>query len=116
MFGQIVEGEHLENVKLENNTIRIGVTPGMGCDGRSLLSVWHPMTIDRHAESRPARVLAESVAARAGLVLANPEALDNRLVSLNFEQVPATSALQLIADIDGYRAAFNDKQVHFEPK
>jgi len=116
VFGQIVDGKHLENVKLENNTIKIGVTPTMGCDSEGLSSAWHPVTVDQQAKGSSARALAESVAAKAGLVLVNPEALDNRPVTLNFEQVPATSALQLIADIDGLRAIFNDKRVHFEPK
>lgn len=116
VFGQIVDGKHLENVKLENNTIKIGVTPSLGCDSRSLSSAWHPVTVDQQAKGSSARALAESVATRAGLVLVNPEALDNRPVTLNFDQVPATSALQLIADIDGLRAVFNDKRVHFEPK
>jgi beta-lactamase regulating signal transducer with metallopeptidase domain len=31
VFGQIVDGKHLENAKLENNTIKIGVTPSPGC-------------------------------------------------------------------------------------
>ncbi|WP_426688962.1 M56 family metallopeptidase [Rhodanobacter ginsengiterrae] len=114
VFGQTIDGKHRE--KLENNTIRIGVTPGIGCDSGAISSAWHPVTVDQRAKGSPARALAESVAAKAGFVLVNPEALDNRQVSLNFEQVPATSALQLIADIDGLRAVFNDKRVHFEPK
>jgi hypothetical protein len=36
--------------------------------------------------------------------------------ALNFEQVSAISAVQLIADNDGLRVMFNDKRVHFEPK
>ncbi len=74
------------------------------------------MAVHQHAKQSSARTLAEAVAVRAGFVLVNPEALNNCPVTLNFEQVPATSALQLIADIDGMRAVFEDKQVHFEPK
>jgi hypothetical protein len=46
VFGQIVEGKPIENLKPENNTIKIGVTPSMGCDSRSLDSEWHPVTVD----------------------------------------------------------------------
>ena len=49
------------------------------------------------------------MASKAGLELANPEALDNRLVTLNFEQIPAERTLRLVADIDGKKAVFNGK-------
>jgi beta-lactamase regulating signal transducer with metallopeptidase domain len=116
VFGQVVDGGHPENVKLQDNTVKIVLTPSRGCESGSLSFAWHPVTVDQQAKGSSARAVAESVAAKAGLVLVNPEALDNRPVTLNFEQVPATSALQLIADIDGLRAVFHDKRVHFAPK
>jgi len=42
--------------------------------------------------------------------------LDNRLVTLNFDQIPAERAMQPVADIDGMRAVFDDKRVRFEAK
>ncbi|MGH8158722.1 MAG: hypothetical protein ACREPQ_11430 [Rhodanobacter sp.] len=52
------------------------------------------------------------VGARSGKSGNSGQLLD----ALSFEQVSATSAVQLIADIDGLRAMFKGKQVHFEPK
>jgi hypothetical protein len=50
------------------------------------------------------------------LVLGNAKVLVIFRDSFECEQVPATAAFQLIADIDGMRVAFNDKRVHFAPK
>ncbi len=116
VFGQIVDGRHLANAKLQDNTLKIGLTPSLGCTDESLSAAWHPVQVSQQGNNRSARALAEAVAAKAGFVLVNPEALDNAPVSLNFEHMPATSALQLIADIDGRRALFDDKRVRFERK
>ena len=115
-FGEVVDDRHLGGGTRQDNTIRIRLTPSLGCDSKSLSSSWQPMNVDQQATSRSARAVAQSVAAKAGFVLVNPQALDTRTVTLNFEQMPATSALQLIADIDGLRAVFDDKRVRFEPK
>lgn len=56
------------------------------------------------------------MALETGLTLLNPEALDNRLVTLNFDKIPAERAMQLIADVDGVKAVFDGNRVHFEPK
>jgi len=115
-FGEVVDDRHPGDGTRQDNTIRIRLTPSLGCDSKSLSSTWHPINVDQQATSRSARVVAQSVAAKAGFVLINAQALDSRAVTLNFEQMPATSALQLIADIDGLRAVFDDKRVRFEPK
>ena len=60
--------------------------------------------------------MAVSVALTAGLTLVNPEALDERLVTLNFDRITAERAMQLIADIDGAQAIFDGNQVSFKPK
>ena len=52
-------------------------------------------------------MVEEAVAAKAGFVPVNPGALDNAPVSLGFEQVPSTPALQLVADTDGKRIVFD---------
>ena len=57
-----------------------------------------------------------ALAAKSGFVLINPQVLDMRPVTLNFEQMPAVQAMQLVAEIDGFHAVFHDKQVRFEPK
>lgn len=114
VFGQVVDGKHHE--KLQDNTIKIIVTPAAGCAGWTPHEALHPSTISQQGKNRSARRLAEAVAAKAGFVLVNPDALDNRPVTLNFEQMPATATMQLIADIDGKRAVFDDRRVRFETK
>lgn len=59
-------------------------------------------------------MLAMAGAKKAGFVLANPQALDNRTVILDFEQMPAAADMQLIAQINGMRVVFNEKCVRFE--
>lgn len=115
-FGEVVDDRHLGGGTRQDNTIRIRLTPSLGCDGKLLSSAWHPVNVSQQASNRSARAVAQSVATKASFVLIDPQALDTRPVSLNFEQMPATSALQLIADIDGLRAVFDDKRVRFEPK
>ena len=116
VFGQVTGGGPVGNKQREDNTIKIGVTPSVGCDKGTLASTWHPVTVSQQATNLGARAAAEALAAKAGFVLVNPQALDNRAVSFNFEEMPATAAMQLIADIDGMRAVFDDKRVHFERK
>lgn len=94
------------------------VTPLAGCPARTPTAETSArlLMINQNAKDQPARAVAESMASKAGLELANPEALDNRLITLNFEQIPAERALQLVADIDGKKAVFDGKQVRFENK
>jgi len=94
------------------------VTPLAGCPARTPTAETSArlLMINQNVKDQPARAVAESMASKAGLELANPEALDNRLITLNFEQIPAERALQLVADIDGKKAVFDGKQVRFENK
>lgn len=96
----------------------IDVTPQAGCPARTATAETGArlFMINQNVKDQPARAVAESMASKAGLDLTNPEALDNRLVTLNFEQIPAEHALQLVADIDGKKALFDGKQVGFESK
>lgn len=48
-------------------------------------------------------------------MLVNPESLDERLITLHFDQIPAADALQLVAKFDGRKAVFDNQRVHFEP-
>lgn len=59
--------------------------------------------------------MAEAIAAQAGLVLVNPEALDERAIALDFQEVPAAAALQMVARTDGVRAVFDGARARFEP-
>jgi beta-lactamase regulating signal transducer with metallopeptidase domain len=94
------------------------ITPLAGCPSRTATGPARARLklITRTVADVPARGVAESVAAEAGLVLPNANALDNRLVSLNYEQIPAERAMQLVAEIDGKKAVFDGVRVHFEAK
>lgn len=94
------------------------VTPLAGCPARAVADATSArlFMVNRNVKDQPARAVAESMASGAGLELTNPEALDNRLVTLNFEQIPAERALQLVADIDGKKAVFDGNKVRFENK
>ena len=61
-------------------------------------------------------MLAEPMPSKPGFVLVNPEAIDQRRVTLDFQQVPAMSAMQLVADQDGLRVVFDGRRVRFESK
>lgn len=116
VFGQKVDGDQLDTMKLADGTVRIDLTPTRGCSRAALAKAWKPAEVRQHVQGRPVREAARLLAQKGGFVLLNPEALDNRPVSFNFNQMSAVSAIQLLADIDGMRAVFNDKQVRFEPK
>lgn len=96
----------------------IDVTPLAGCPARVAASgaAQRLTMIKQTVKDQPVRAVAESMARRAGLQITDPQDLSTRLVTLDFDQVPAERALQLIADIDGMRAVFDDKRVRFETK
>ncbi|MHB1059108.1 MAG: M56 family metallopeptidase [Rhodanobacter sp.] len=96
----------------------IDVTPLAGCPARTATADTGARLhlVNQQVRNESARAVAVSVGLGAGLTLVNPEALDNRLVTLNFDQIPAERAMQLIADIDGMKAVFEGDRVHFEPK
>lgn len=96
----------------------VDVTPQAGCPARTTSSDTSARLrlVSQTAKNEPARAVAISVASKAGLTLINPQSLDSRLITLNFAQIPAERAMQLIADIDGMKAVLEGSQVHFEPK
>lgn len=96
----------------------IDITPRAGCPARTaeVGTGARLRLISQVAKNESVRTVAVAVAAKAGLLLVNPGMLDNRPVTLKFDQIPAERAMQLIADIDGMRAVFDDRRVRFEPK
>ena len=95
----------------------VEITPRPGCPASATAArdgVDAPITMK--VQGSAARQVVGWIAATAGFVLVNPETVDQRKVALNFEQVPATSAMQMVADIDGLRAVFDGRRVRFEPK
>jgi hypothetical protein len=94
------------------------VTPLAGCPARSGVASASAASrlVSQSAKNQSARAIAVSVASSAGLTLINPERLDSRPVTLNFDQIPAERAIQLVADVDGMKAVFEGSRVHFELK
>lgn len=95
----------------------VEITPQPGCPAAAVAAaegVEAPVTMK--VQGTAARQVAGWIATTAGLVLVNPEAIDQRQVALDFQQVPAMSAMQMVADQDGLRAVFDGRRVRFEPK
>lgn len=119
LHGTLGEALHAEgNGEDGKHHYAIDVTPQVGCPARTASADTGARLhlVSKTAKDESARSLATTVASKAGLTLINPEVLDTRPVTLNFEQIPAERAMQLIADIDGMKAAFEGSRVRFEPK
>ena len=126
VFGQIMEGKQHE--KLEDNTIKLAMTPSIGCYGMkesTRASPAVPMfnrpmsssTITFNHLAGSARQVARLVADRGGMVLVNPDVLDaSRPLSGNFYDGPAADTLQFIAFTSDMKAKFDGIRVTFVPK
>jgi beta-lactamase regulating signal transducer with metallopeptidase domain len=119
VHGVLGESLHAEGKGVDGkHRYAVDVTPLAGCPARTAMAHTGARLslVSESVQNESARAVAVSVAAKAGLALVNPESLDERLVTLNFDQVPAERAMQLIADIDGRKAVIDGSRVHFEPK
>ncbi|MDW2980562.1 M56 family metallopeptidase [Rhodanobacter sp. KK11] len=96
-------------------TYAIDVTPQAGCPAR-VLAAASPVRITEHVTNGTARAVAEAIAAKAGWTLVDPDALGNAPVTLSFNDMPAGTALQRVADLAGMKLALEGKRVRFEPK
>lgn len=97
------------------HTYAIDVTPQAGCPARVLAEA-SPIKVTEHVRSGTARAVAESIAAKAGWTLVNPDALGNAPVTLSFNDMPAGTALQQVARLAGMKPVLNGRQVRFENK
>jgi beta-lactamase regulating signal transducer with metallopeptidase domain len=104
--GKAVDGKH---------AYAIDITPQAGCPARAMAEA-SPVKVTEHITNGTARAVAESVAAKAGWTLVNPDALGNAPVTLSFNDMPAGTALQRVADLAGMKLALEGKRVRFEPK
>ena len=93
--------------------LQVAITPTAGCS--AAMASAQPGTITESVKDGHVRDVAQSMATKAGYVIANPEALDEQSITFNFEQMPVEKALTLIAKIDGKDAVFHGKQVRFGP-
>ena len=93
----------------------VDVTPQAGCPARVLAEA-SPAKVTEHITNGTARAAAESIAAKAGWTLVNPDALGNAPVTLSFNDMSAGTALQRVADLAGMKLVLDGKQVRFENK
>jgi hypothetical protein len=70
--------------------------------------------VSERLQNVPARQAAETLAAKAGLVLVNPQALGNAPVTFGFRDTPGDRAIRLIAKFAGARAVFDGRRVRSE--
>ena len=93
----------------------IDITPQAGCPARVVAEA-SPVQVTEHIVNGTARAAAESIAAKAGWTLANPAALGVASVTLSFNDMPAGTALQQVADLAGMKLVLDGKLVRFENK
>jgi beta-lactamase regulating signal transducer with metallopeptidase domain len=93
----------------------VDVTPQAGCPARVIAEA-SPVRVTEHVTNGTAREVAESIAAKAGWKLANPRALGDAPVTLSFNDMPAGTALQRVADLAGVKLVLDGKRVRFAPK
>lgn len=99
-----------------------GVWAGQPADAPKTESVYlhsvpgEPMISLAATDERP-REVARRIASQAGLVLANPQALDDsgKGVTLQVDRIPARSALELVAGSSGMKPVFQGTSVTFVP-
>ncbi len=93
----------------------IDVTPQVGCPARAIAEA-SPVKVTEHVANGTTRSVAESIAKKAGWRLINPDALGHAPVKLSFNDMPAGTALQRVADLAGMKLELDGKRVHFAPK
>lgn len=104
--GKAADGKH---------SYAIDITPQAGCPARAIADA-SPVKVTEHVTHGTTRAVAESIAAKAGWTLLNPEALGHGAVTLSFNDMPAGTALQRVADIAGMKLVLDGKRVRFAPK
>jgi hypothetical protein len=95
------------------HTYAIDLTPQAGCPARVLAEA-SPVKVTEHITNGTARAAAESIAAKAGWTLVNPDVLGDASVTLSFNDMPAGTALQRVADLAGM--VLDGKRVRFDIK
>lgn len=104
---------HTGTLADEGGEYTLALTPRRGCPARAAEAT---ARVTLKIQGTAARQAARLIATQAGLTLVNPDALDERAVALQLDSVPAGTALQLVAGIDGMRAELSGGQVRFIPK
>jgi hypothetical protein len=116
LLGTLGQKLHAEGTGVDGiHAYAIDVTPQAGCPARVIAEA-SPVKITEHVTNGTTRAVAESIAAKAGWTLVNPDALGHAPVRLSFNDMPAGTALQRVADLAGMKLVLDGKQVRFTPK
>lgn len=113
--GALGQTLHAAGVGGDGKQYAVDVTSQAGCPARVLAEA-SPVKIVEHVTNGSVRAVAESIAAKAGWTLVNPDALGHGPVSLSFDGMPAGTALQRVADLAGMKLVLDGRQVRFTPK
>lgn len=93
----------------------IDLTPQLGCPSRAIAEA-SPVKVTEHITGGTVRAAADSIAKKAGWTLVNPDVLGNGAVTLSFNEMPAGTALQRVAQMAGVTMQIDGKRVRFEAK
>jgi hypothetical protein len=104
--GKAADGEH---------AYAVDVTPQAGCPARVIAEA-SPVRVTEHVTNGTARGVAESIASKAGWKLTNPRELGDAPVTLSFNDMPAGTALQRVADLAGVKLVLDGNRVRFASK
>ncbi|WP_234411271.1 M56 family metallopeptidase [Rhodanobacter thiooxydans] len=116
LLGTLGQKLHAEGTGVDGiHAYVIDVTPQAGCPARAIAEA-SPVKVTEHVTNGTARAVAESIAAKAGWTLVNPDALGAAPVTLSFNEMPAGTALQRVADLAGMKLVLDGKRVRFAPK
>lgn len=96
-------------------TYAIDVTPQAGCPARVIADA-SPIKVTEHVTNGTTRAVAESIAAKAGWTLVNPDVLGSAPVTLSFNDMPAGTAMERIAQLAGKKLMLDGTKVRFENK
>ncbi|MBE1160585.1 M56 family metallopeptidase [Dyella acidiphila] len=94
--------------------VHVSFTPTSGCAAETADVSGGKITVQLTNVS--ARAAAQLIASRAGLSVSNPQALDEQLITFNFDHMPVAAALQAVASIDGKRASVSGEHVNILAK
>lgn len=116
LHGELGKAQHVTGTAVDGkHTYAIDITPQAGCPSRVVADA-SPVKVAEHITNGTARAVAESIAAKAGWVLVNPDVLGDAPVTLSFNDMPAGTAMERIAHLAGKKLVLDGKQVRFENK
>ncbi|MEO8809209.1 MAG: M56 family metallopeptidase [Rhodanobacter sp.] len=119
LHGALGETLHAEG-KSDDGVLQyvVNVTPLAGCPARVTRNATSArmQLVRLVVKNESVRNAAMSLAAKSGLKLVNPGALNDSLMTTHMEEIPVELAMKMFADISNKKAVFEGNQVRFETK